>query len=79
MAASTLLPSTYWGGYFGWIFNEGLLDNTFLDATRVVLQKSLFDQEWKHLKNENLFICIVIIYYRQQLILRTFTRNILYS
>jgi predicted acylesterase/phospholipase RssA len=30
---STLSSST-WGGYFGWIFNQGILVNTLMDATR---------------------------------------------
>jgi hypothetical protein len=30
---STLSSST-WGGYLGWIFNQGFLVNTLMDATR---------------------------------------------
>ena len=79
----SLSPKT-WGGYLGWIFNDGFLVNTLMDATRSCTEiiggnlakfnnirrmklnykiveamdlddpnfVSVFDDEWKRLKNE---------------------------
>lgn len=90
---STLSSST-WGGYLGWIFNDGILVNTLLDATRSFTEiigsnlakvndmrrmklnynivkpmaiddfsfVQVFDQEWKHLKDDYDYKAFVYFY-----------------